>query len=247
MLLTTLRCFRARQIQGWQIAGTFLVLVSLIVLPGCWVYSLNPLYDTSVSRDPDLVFDQSLIGTWSHLDGSCQWTLTVSTTPDSYQMTLAPGSGCSDDEKTNNYDAHLVRVTTHRFLDVAARSEQVCDLCLPLHSIFLLQQENVQQENVQQENLQQENGQPEKAQASDSLNLVPLDITWMTHALNSKRVVLSQLPRQRPARTAQVLTAGDAVYLTASSADLKKFAAKYADDKGAFRIDSDAVLKFKRK
>jgi hypothetical protein len=206
-----------------KIAEIILALAGVLLLPACWVYSLNPLYDSIVTRDPDLVFDQTLIGIWTHIDGSCQWTLTVGTSPNAYQMTLAPGEGCSSDETTKSYDAHLVRLDTHRFLDVAARSDQVCDLCLPLHSIFLLQQE------------------------SDSLALIPLDITWMTQALNSKRVVLPQLPRQHSTRPAKVLTASDAVYLTASSADLKKFVSKYANDKAAFRADSDAVVKFKRK
>jgi hypothetical protein len=210
-----------------RLVGILVALASLLVLPGCWVYSLNPLYDTGIARDPDVVFDQALIGAWGRLDGSCQWTLTVNTSPDAYQMTIAPGQGCSDDEKKKSYEAHLVRVDTHRFLDVAARSEEVCDLCLPLHSIFLLAQE--------------------KSQEGESLTLTPLDITWMTQALNSKRAVLPHLPHQGPARPSEVLRASDAVYLTASSTELKKFVAKYADDKAAFRADSEAVIKFKRK
>jgi len=41
-------------------AGITLALAGLLVLPGCWVESINPLYEDGFfsSKDSDVVFDQ---------------------------------------------------------------------------------------------------------------------------------------------------------------------------------------------
>jgi hypothetical protein len=203
--------------------GIALALAMLIALPGCWVYSIEPLYEEHqhTKPDPDLSFDQSLLGSWGRVDEGCEWTLTVTASAQVYRLTVAPGQGCKPDEKTSNYDGRLVKLDNHRFLDVFPKAEEVCELCLPLHSFFLLFQDN------------------------DSLSLIPLDISWMVQAINSKRVVLSHLPLDADPHT-NVLTTADLV-LTAPPTELKKFVRQYAEDKAAFKPDSDATITFKRK
>ena len=49
-------------------AGIGLALAGLLVLSGCWVTSINGLYEEPTldnpHMDPDLVFDQMLVGSW---------------------------------------------------------------------------------------------------------------------------------------------------------------------------------------
>jgi hypothetical protein len=62
-----------------RIATLVLALASLLVLPGCWVFSVAPLYEENLAHpDTDLEFDQNLVGSWWHADKECLWTLTVS-------------------------------------------------------------------------------------------------------------------------------------------------------------------------
>ena len=216
---------RNRNTLSWRLTAIALVFAALLALSGCWVYSVNPLYEEGRSQpDPDLVLDQSLIGSWGHMDDNCLWILTVGGEGSAYGMTMAPSSGCKSDEKTSKYEGHLVKLGSHQFLDVNARSGEVCDLCLPLHSIFLVSREN------------------------GDLALIPVDLSWMSRAINEKKVVLAHLPSQDSSgRSSEVVKASDAVVLTASSQELKEFVRKYADDKAAFKPDSDAILKFKRR
>jgi hypothetical protein len=184
------------------------------------VYSVEPLYEAHLSHpDPDLAFDQSLVGSWSRLDDDCLWTLTIAANQRAYKLTMAPAPECKSDEKTTRYEGHLLKLDGHRFLDVRPQSDGVCDLCLPLHSFFLVSQE------------------------SDSFTLIPVDDTWLTQAIDSKRVALAHLQHQDRSHTEPP----DPVVLTAPSNELKDFMRKYADDKAVFKTDSDHNFTFKRK
>lgn len=216
----------ARSDCSLRTAALLLVLAALLILPGCWIYSVEPLYEEHPfsKPDPDLSFDQSLVGSWGSVVDGCQWTLTVTAYAQVYQLTWAPGQGCATDEKTSDYDARLVKLDNHEFLDVFAVAEEVCDLCLPVHSFFLVVQQN------------------------DSLQLIPLDFNWMVESMNSKKVVLSHLPQHRDSsHPTEVLGNADAIVLTPSPSELKRFMRQYADDKSAFKAESDAAFKLKRK
>jgi hypothetical protein len=128
---------------------------------------------------------------------------------------MPPAPECKSDEKTTRYEGHLVKLESHRFLDLSAHSDEVCDLCLPLHSFLLVSKEN------------------------DSLALIPVERDWMSRALTEKKVVLDHLRSQN--------SSYGAVILTAPSRELKRFVLKYADDKAAFKPDSEVKLKFKRR
>ena len=74
-----------------RIAGVVFVVAGLFVLPACWVESINPLYEEStidhlVSEDHDVVFDQSLMGSWSVTDEKCTTLLTIASKGKDYDV-----------------------------------------------------------------------------------------------------------------------------------------------------------------
>ena len=219
-----------------RVIGILLALAALATLPGCWVYSIEPLYDESISPlDPDLTSDQNLVGSWVQVGEDCPSTLTIiaddlrktTTTSDKhtttateprYGLILTPetsGTSCKSDDKPSRYEGHLVKLGDRRFLDVFPQSDEVCDLCLPMHSFMLL------------------------ALANDHLDLIPLDRDWLMQAISAKQVHLPYIPVGHGIE--------DPLALTAPSRELKDLLRKHADDKVAFKPDSELALKFKRK
>ena len=225
------RLIRSRH--ALRIAGFAFGFAGLLWLCGCWVYSVEPLYDESASPiDPDLTADRNLVGQWVQVREDCPATLAISaddvlnTTIDEnkhrttgteprYELILTPSTSCKSDDKPTRYDGHLVKVGDHRFLDVFPKSDEVCDLCLPMHSFMLV------------------------AQANDRLDLIPLNRDWLMQAISDNKVNLPYLPVGHGTE--------DPVALTASSRELKDFVRKYAADKAAFEADSRLTLRFKRK
>jgi hypothetical protein len=67
--------------RGLRWAVTALALATLLLLSGCWVTSINALYDDGTvdnpHDDPDVVFDQSLVGTWTATNDKCTTLLTI--------------------------------------------------------------------------------------------------------------------------------------------------------------------------
>ena len=148
----------------------FLAFLSLIFLCGCWVYSVEPLYDNAPSvSDPDLTFDQNLVGSWAQLQDDCLWILSITADGREYQMKMAPAPECKSDEKPSKYTARLVKLGNSSFLDVLPDSDGVCDLCLPLHTFLLVSLQN------------------------DDLAFTPLDRDWLVQAMTEKKVTLAHL------------------------------------------------------
>jgi hypothetical protein len=150
-----------------RIAGIVLVLAGLLILPGCWTFSMEPLFDGPT--DPALTTDQTLVGAWGYVNDGCQWTLTIAISGRNYNLTMAPGAGCQSDEKTTRYQAYLVKLDEHRFLDLEPNEKEVCDLCLSAHTFALLTLEN------------------------NNLVLTPLDGDWLLHAINDKKLALAHV------------------------------------------------------
>jgi len=201
-----------------RIAALVFALASLLVLPGCWVYSVAPLYEENLAHpDADLEFDQNLVGSWWHADKECTSTLAFKGQQKeaAYELTYAAAPECKTDEgekRAFQYDGHIIKLDNHRFLDVNPKSADVCDLCLPLHSFFLISQQN------------------------DTLVLTPVDDDWLKDAMAQEKVTLAHLTFAHYY---------DDLTLTASSKDLKVFVRRYADDKAAFKPDPN--LMFTRK
>ncbi len=140
------------------------------MLTGCWVESINPLYEEGPSKDPDLVFDKSLTGSWSATDDKCTTVLTIMSEDEVYDLqSTEQGEGCGDEGKSY-YKARLVKLDDYLFLDLEPRPDDVCDLCLAVHSIVLVKFDN------------------------DALCLTPIDSDWLRRAIATKTVALSTLP-----------------------------------------------------
>jgi hypothetical protein len=156
-------------------AAIILALAGLLVLPGCWVESINPLYEDGflASKDTDVIVDQRLTGSWiTAFDEKCTLTLTVSAKDDTYDLeSTQQGPGCDDEQgKKSRQQARLVKLDTHVFLDVSPMPDDVCEMCLAKHTIYLAKIDK------------------------DSFSLAPIDSEWVKNALEQKKVSLATLP-----------------------------------------------------
>ncbi len=164
-----------------RFAATALVLAGLLVLPGCWVESINALYEEGFlsSKDPDVVLDERLAGSWSVIEDKCTIVLTISAKDDTYNLeSTEKGEGCSDAGKKSRYQARLVKLDTRYFLDVSPRPDDVCEMCLAKHTIY--------QTKIDK----------------DSFSLAPIDSDWLKNAVEHKKVVLTTLPDDSDTLTA---------------------------------------------
>jgi hypothetical protein len=141
-----------------------LVFAGLMLMAGCPVTSLNGLDEGS--NDSDMVYDARLLGTWPDVNGKCSSTLTITAHEKVYSWQVVD---CESKKKTL-YEARLFKLDQHYFLDVTAPAEEVCDLCVGVHLIYLAQFEK------------------------DSIALAPLDYDWFRAAVQKKIVGLTTLP-----------------------------------------------------
>lgn len=83
-----------------KISAIFLTMAGLLVLPGCWVQSINGLYDAGLfASDKDQFFDSGLLGTWSTKLDKCSTTVTISAEGKEYQwLTSSEGEGGGSDK-----------------------------------------------------------------------------------------------------------------------------------------------------
>jgi hypothetical protein len=154
-------------------AAITLVLAGLLALSGCWVTSINGLYEEPSTdnphTDPDLVFDPSLIGSWIEAGDKCTAPLTITHKDEVYDLrSTGEGEGCTASDKAR-YQAHLVRLDTYYFLDVSPMADDVCNMCLAKHSIFLVRIDKA------------------------ALSVTPIDSDWLKKSLAAKTVVLAAL------------------------------------------------------
>jgi hypothetical protein len=158
-------------------AAILLILAGLLLLSGCWVTSINPLYEQG--KDPDVVVEPVLAGTWSFTDDQCVTTLTITVHEQGYDLQYeSTGEKCSDAGKVIHQEAHLVKLGAHEFLDVEPRAADVCDMCLAKHQIFLAKI------------------------GKDSATLTPIDSEWLEAAIQAKTVTLATLPDDTDTLTA---------------------------------------------
>jgi hypothetical protein len=153
-------------------AGIALALAGLLVLPGCFVTSIQPLYEDDSSRpDPDLVFDQSLTGSWIEPDDKCSSPLTITATSNVYDLqSTGKGERCSDSRTPAHYKARLVKLDAYYFLDVSPAADDVCDMCIARHLIYLAKFDRT------------------------TLSMTPIDSDWLKNALAAKTVTLATTP-----------------------------------------------------
>jgi hypothetical protein len=147
-----------------RIVAIAAALTCVVLMSGCLVKSVNGLDEGR--NDPDMVYDARLVGTWPVVDEKCTSTLTVS---EHEKVYLWQHVDCESQKKTS-YEGRLFKLDQHYFLDVTAPSEEVCDLCIGIHMIYLAQFEK------------------------DSVALAPLDYDWFKAAVQKKDVGLTTLP-----------------------------------------------------
>jgi len=140
------------------------VLACLLLMSGCPEKSLNGLDEGS--NDPDMVFDARLLGVWPDVGKRCTSTETITAHEKVYSLQYVD---CESNKKTS-YEARLFKLDQHYFLDMTAASEEVCDLCVSIHLIYLVQFEK------------------------DSVALAPLDYDWFKTAVQKESVSLTTLP-----------------------------------------------------
>jgi hypothetical protein len=159
-----------RDFGHWRrIIALLFCLACLLMLSGCWVYSVNPLYEEGKlfgPRDPDIAFDSGLIGTWKVSNEGCLTTLLILSTEEPQYQLRAKGEGkqCNDDGKELQFEARLVKLDNHNFLDVSARVEDICSSCLDAHQIFLV------------------------TWSKSKLDLVPIDSEWLKSVVEGKKI-----------------------------------------------------------
>ncbi len=116
--------------------------------------------------DPDVVFDQTLIGSWTTTDDKCPTLLTISAKEQIYDLQLAEqGEGCSQDKP--HRQAQLVKPDTRYFLDVSPMDDAVCDMCVAKHNILLVKFDKA------------------------TLTFTPIDSDWLKKSIEAKTVTLS--------------------------------------------------------
>lgn len=105
-----------------------LLLAAALTNMGCVVPSLHPLFN-----DQELVFDPQMIGAWTDDDDSL-WVFDK-TSNGAYLLTVA------DTHELSMFDAHLLELDSHRFLDLYPRTESDEDSfrglhLLPVHTFY---------------------------------------------------------------------------------------------------------------
>jgi len=156
------------------IGGIVLVLAAALSFSGCWVTSINPLYEESrteiSTRDPDLIFEPSLLGAWVDHSDKCGGVTLTSKDGETYDL-QAPGrtQGCTESDRPSHLQGRLVKLDSHYFMDIFPAEEDVCNLCLPQHNIFLAQFDK------------------------SNLSLIPIDSNWFKRALADHTVTLATL------------------------------------------------------
>jgi hypothetical protein len=160
--------FRSRIIA--RVVAIALVFGPLIVLQGCTVSSVNPLYDegniANSHPDPDVSFYQSLIGSWTATYDKCTTLLTITAEDQVYDLRSSDhGEGCGGEE--SHYQAVLVKLDSHYFLDLSPVDADVCVMCLARHEIYLAKFDKT------------------------TFSITPIDSDWLKKSLEAKTVTLA--------------------------------------------------------
>jgi hypothetical protein len=155
-----------------RLAGTALALATTLVLTGCWVTSINPLYDEGTIEnshdDRDVAFDQSLIGSWTAINDKCTTLLTITAKNQIYDLqSTEQGEGCNAEK--SHFQARLVKLDSHYFLDLSPIDGDVCTMCLARHQIFLAKFDKT------------------------TFSITPIDSDWLKKSIEAKRVTLATL------------------------------------------------------
>jgi hypothetical protein len=94
--------------------GLLITLMPILLLSAC-IPSLQPFY-----TEKDLIFESSLVGSFSDNEGSGLWTFTKSADLE-YKLTI------KDKEKSSTFSTHLFQLGSDHFIDLYAAKESLDD------------------------------------------------------------------------------------------------------------------------
>jgi len=178
--------------------------VALVLLTGCIVTSVNPLY-----TEKDLVFDPALVGAWSQAEGKDTWAFEKAGEK-KYKLLHTDEKG-----RIGEFEAHLLKLDKYQFLDLylidPGEKEEwqinqlaaVAMIMRPGHLFFKV------------------------PQIQPTLQLSALHEDWL-------QKLLEKDPKAIRHERIQFGTNDYRNVLTAETKDLQKFVLKYADSGEAF-------------
>jgi hypothetical protein len=182
---------------------TLLVLISVVLcaVTGCIPTSINPLY-----TGEDLVFDPALIGVWrGEGDAKETWAFEKAGDKD-YKFVYT-----EEDGKTGQFEAHLLKLGTTRFLDFFPDESGI---------------EEMNRSGFYKVHLLRTHSFLKVTQIGPALQMAPLDLKWL-------REFLGKYPN---AIRHQKIGEGDdaQIVLTGSTPELRQFVEKHLKTEGAF-------------
>jgi hypothetical protein len=149
--------------------GLIAIFAGLILLPGCWTYSVHPLFEND---DQHLIYDPLLEGIWQTGDSDCsKVVISGDSKAQQYTVTLVDlqkGSSHNGNEPGIRFAARLVQLGAVRFLDTVPSEDAAGVGALPAHSIFKV------------------------FLNADSLALVPLSDSWLCSASEAEQASLGE-------------------------------------------------------
>ena len=180
-------------------------LTLAVLLSGCSVRSLNPLY-----TERDVVFEPGLLGTWAeHDDADSTWTFQRDG-ENGYRFGCSEGKFrkfCSEGGKP--LEGRLVKLSGLLFLDVT-REQEDDGFAIPGH-VFVKIELN-----------------------GDTIRTAQLDTDWAEKAADFKTLGLSHIRIDSEPNTWRSRDFGCSVVLTAPTKELQDFVVRYARDKSVF-------------
>ncbi len=157
--------------QRWRAVMVASALAVLLLLPGCWVYSVYPLAES----EQDLIFDKQLVGTWVQPDDGCSLTITRFFNESAYHVVYAaPGgkteNGCLvEPGNTAVFKGGLVDIGGRRYLDLFPIDRHDIHHTTRLHSFYKLKVE------------------------AGSLALTPMNVAWLDEQLHSNSLPVAAM------------------------------------------------------
>jgi len=150
-------------------AGLTAILASVVLLSGCWTYSVHPLFENG---DQYLTYDPLLEGSWQAGDDDCsKIVISGDSRTEEYTITFIDsqnGHDCNGNEPGIRFAARLVQLGPERFLDAVPHGDAVGIGSLRTHSVFKV------------------------FLNADSLVLVPLSDSWLCHTSEAEQANLGE-------------------------------------------------------
>lgn len=193
-----------------KIPRLLVLLFAASLIVGC-VRSLHPIYTSS-----DVIFRESLVGTWRQSDQETTWQFTESRDDDrdrAYRLVLTDDQG-----RPGTFLAHMVKLEDMQFLDLFPIAPQVANNGFykfhfqRVHTFLRIELDE------------------------QKLSLAPMNPNWLENYLQEHPDALghTKVTPSGHLPTGNEDHAAERLLLTASTAQLRQFLGKHANTKDAF-------------